>query len=306
MKNNAYERLHEFEKKVKRMYRRYKNKLTKDELAGYAFFRRLVACVDKNERFLVDKDCFENFAETLHAGKEKEANHNRGDVTDYKLSLSKNLDLMNFNACVAVEAEHLSGSKLDLFACFECVEGNGQDKEVLFFSIFHKDAENIECKEDFKLFLARLYGDHVSLVPRSKHNESARLFYNKLNKRDPNSWMEASYWTAQALSAIVLHKQADHAAAPLARMTDCIFTRTGNGAYEAKNHYTYVCDQDTAPRYRRLVNEKHRSHGFTGTGGTKAFHYKSPHWRYYASKDEYVFVRGFFAGRHKPKVNVIR
>ena len=306
MKNIPYERLHEFEKKVKRMYRRYKNKLKKDELAGYVFFRLLVAHVAKSERFLVDKDCFENFSETLQASKEKESNHNRGDVTDCKLSLLKNLDLMNFNSCVAVETAHASRNRFDVFTCFEFTEDSERTESIVFFSIFHKEVQNIEDKEQFKLFLARFYRDHFTLVPRRKSDEKTKLYYTTAHKLDPNFYLEASYCMAEALSAIFLHKQADHAAAPLARMTDCIFTRTGNGAYEAKNHYTYVCDQDTAPRYRRLVNEKHRSHGFTGRGGTKAFHYKSPHWRYYASKDEYVFVRGFFAGRHKPEVNVIR
>jgi hypothetical protein len=118
--------------------------------------------------------------------------------------------------------------------------------------------------------------------------------------------MASSYWMAQTLSSIILHKQEEQATVPLARMGNCIFARAANGTYEARNHYTYVCEQSKAPRYRRLVNEKHRAHGFTGTGGTKAFHYNCSHWRYYKNLGRHVFVQGYFAGRQKPKVQVIQ
>ena len=61
-----------------------------------------------------------------------------------------------------------------------------------------------------------------------------------------------------------------------------------------------------AQDYRNSVREKRRAYGLTGTGGTKAFHYRQAHWRYYKELGREVFVRGYFAGRHKPEVNVIR
>lgn len=306
MKNSPYERVHMLKKPVKRMYRRYKNKLTKDELAGYEAFRLLVDCVEKNERFLVDKDCFQNFLKNLCKSTEGGADHYRGDFNDNKPSLLKNLDAINFNICVAVEMDTNSHEKFDLFTCFEFLEDDDKAKFISFFTIGHEEAENIESKEVFKSFLCRFYTDHFALVRDRSHCRHTQLYYNVDTKRDPQDWIKEGYSLAAALSTIILHKQDDHAAAPLVRMSDFNFARASNGSYEARNHYTYVCEQSKAPRYRRLINEKHREHGFTGTGGTKAFHFKSPHWRYYASKDEYVFVRGFFAGRQKPEVNVIR
>lgn len=301
MRNNCYERLKNVEKAVKKSYRRWRNKLSPEEHRGYKCFEKLVFEVGAAERFLVGgkalEACFEEHEFGVKDRNGKITIRN-GHLIDPLLEAFVDL---NFTLCAAVSGEVFEFKNLDLFLIFskddmgrKLVQAYGVDTCL--------EKVSSSCS-DFREYLSQVVPNYTCV---SFEEDMVYVSYLIQQGDDPKNRLAAVTTVAAHMSNLILERSEAEMRGRYARISDCDYVRGPNGRYEAHNYYTYICDQSDAQQFRNSVREKRQAHEFTGTGGTKAFHFRKAHWRYYQELDKDVFVRGYYAGRHKPEVNVIR
>ncbi|AUJ63040.1 hypothetical protein B9057_01270 [Aestuarium zhoushanense] len=288
MNNSSYERLRDAERIAKRAYRRFKSKLSKDERAGYSLFVDLVAVVKNSERFLLQ-------SRVLEAGLE-------ADPKFVSISaLYENLKELDFDACAALNAKSLGIPSVDVFIHFV---PEAKSFPVVRFFILDRDIFTASMTSSlFKSLMFDFFRNHNVAEIKA---DMVTLRHNATTEKDPDGRIESFVSLAYFVSSVIFEKPTTQGEQRHARISDCDYVRGPNGRYEAHNYYTYICEHSDAQDFRNSVREKRQAHGFTGTGGTKAFHYRQAHWRYYRELGKEVFVRGFFAGRKKPEVNVVR
>lgn len=288
MAKSSYERLRVAERIVKKAYRRWKNKLSGDERTGYALFLELLEAVEKSERFLLN-------AQVLQAGL----------TADLQLSsisnLDRNLKVLEFDACAAFSAKALGVPSVDTFVHF--IPKTKSSPVVRFFSL-DRDILTISMTcSAFKSFMVDFCLNHNAVELKE---DMVTLRHNVCSEKDLHGRLSTFVSLASFVSSAIFERPTTQGEQRHARISDCDYVQGPNGRYEAQNHYTYICEHSDANQFRNSVRAKRQAHGFTGTGGTKAFHYRKAHWRYYQELGRDVFVRGYYAGRHKPEVNVIR
>lgn len=301
MKDNCYERLQIFEKVVKKSYGRWRKKLSKTEREGYEMFEALLSEVSAAERFLLDGKallaCFEQkeFGVKDLNGSIKIRN---GHLIDPLLDTFVSLD---FTICAAVSGEKFELDNFDLFYFFSKDEAGGDIIKTYFVNTCLQDVTS-SCSS-FREYLSVFVVNHTCVrFGAEKVNLTCSLSPGK----DPENRIAAVTTMAAHMCNLIFSHSENQVEKRYARISDCDYVRGPSHRYEAKNFYTYICENTDAKEFRDFVREKRHAHGFTGTGGTKAFHYRQAHWRYYRELGKHVFVKGFYAGRHKPQVNVIR
>ncbi|APO85830.1 hypothetical protein [Marivivens sp. JLT3646] len=288
MTKSSYEELKEAGRIVKKSYRRWKNKLTVNEQAGYDLFLKLIFTVADSERFLIGAKALE--------GQMLETWQNPTDPV-----FERNLQELDFDACAAFSAQVIEQPYFEMFMHF--VPNIGSCPEVRVYALDRAILTKSMTCLAFKKFMSDFQLNYSVL--KSRDNKITLTYYD-IEESEQEDRLDFLVDAAAVVSSIILEKPDAKEAQRRARISDCDYVKGPNGRYEAQNYYTYICDQADAQNYRNSVREKRRAYGFTGTGGTKAFHYRQAHWRYYRELGKEVFVRGFYAGRKKPEVNVVR
>lgn len=301
MKDSAYERLKNIEKLVKKSYRRWKNKLSLQEQQGYECFKKLVLEVSAAERFLVDgKALMSRFVDWEFGVKDSSGKLTirNGHLIDPLLEVLADLD---FPVCAAVSGETFDFEGFDIFFLFS-KDDVGQDLVQAYCVDTCIEKLSSSCS-DFREYLSQVVPNYTGV---HFDRDMVNLLCKVQHEMDPENRLAAVTTLAAHMSNLIFKKSDAEVRSRYARISDCDYVRGPNGRYEAQSYYTYICDQADAQDFRNSVRKKRHAYGFTGTGGTKAFHYRQAHWRYYRELGREVFVRGYFAGRHKPEVNVIR
>lgn len=288
MNKSSYERLKKAEGIVRKAYRRFKNKLSNDERVGYHLFLGLLDAVKNSERFLLN-------SKVLSLG--LEANPKLFSISDLEATLKE----LEFEACAAFYGKVLGVLSVDTFIHF--VPKAKSFPMVQFFVVDQDILTTSMTSSVFKSFMFDFFRNYHVLELKV---DKITLHHNVSEEKNPDGRFGTYVSLACFVSSVVFEKPTTQGEQRHARISDCEYVRGPNGLYEAQNYYTYICDQADAQDYRNSVREKRQAFGFTGTGGTKAFHYRQAHWRYYRELGKEVFVRGFFAGRKKPEVNVVR
>lgn len=286
--NNSYERLRVAARIVKKSYRRWKNKMSDDELNGYRLFLVLLDAVKDSERFLLKSRVLKDHSKINQA---------RRDFSN----LHRILKDLEFDVCAAFSAKALGAPGVDTFIHF--VPNKRGFPVAHFFILSHKIFTASMTCSDFKTLMSNFFLN-FSVVEFKE--DDITLLHNFGDESDPDGRFDTYVSLAFFVLSVIFERPTIQGGRSYARISDCEYVIGPNSRYEAQNYYTYICEHSDAQDYRNSVREKRQAYGFTGTGGTKAFHYRQAHWRYYRELDKEVFVRGFFAGRHKPEVNVIR
>jgi hypothetical protein len=288
MKKGSYEELKEAERIVKKAYRRWKNKLSSDERVGYLLFLQLLDTVKNSERFLLK-------AQVLKAG--LESDQELISISDLDGSLKE----LEFEACAAFHGKVLGVPSVNVFVHFA---PKAKSFPVVRFFILDRDIFTASMTSSvFKRFMFDFFRNYNVVELKA---DMVTLHHNATEEKDPDGRFGTYVSLASFVSSVIFEKSTTQGEQRHARISDCDYVRGPNGRYEAYNYYTYICEQADAQQFRNSVREKRQAHGFTATGGTKAFHFRQAHWRYYQELGRDVFVRGYYAGRHKPEVNVIR
>lgn len=288
MNNSAFENLKAAERIVKKGYRRWRNKLSPNELLGYNLFAELVSTVHASERFLLS-------SKVLEANTKAETKY----VT--KVAFKNHLENLEFDICSAFNGKIIGSKDCDVFVHF-APKTKGLSK-ITVYVLDHKFLKTSMTRSTFSELVQQFY---LRCSGIKIQDEDVDVNYYSVEENPTKKRLNYVLPLAALVLLTALEKPDAKGEQRHARISDCDYVRGANGRYEAHNYYTYICEQADAQQFRNSVREKRQAHGYTGTGGTKAFHFRKAHWRYYQELGRDVFVRGYYAGRHKPEVNVIR